>query len=320
MTDMAQSTRALTPAVPLARGIGVAAVLGVLAAAPLFISQYGLSVGLNLFMTIALAESWLILSGLTGYISLGHAVFFGLCAYIMAVCFDAVPFWAAIPLGGIAAAMLALVLGFPALNVRGPYFVILTFGLAELVKFVVVTIESAVGNFGRIMIDVPDITVLYELMFGLAAAAFALVALVQRSRFGAALRAIREDESAAETIGINVRFAKVAAFVLSAIIPGMVGAVMAMRSAYFEPMVAFSPMVSFTIVTTAMIGGSDAPMGPVLGAVLLVGASELLWAHAPEVYNILLGVVLIVFVLRVPEGLYGRVVAWLARHQQRQAL
>lgn len=319
MTEIAAPSRAVVPAVPFVRMFGIAAVLGTLAAAPLFVSQYGLSVALNLFMTVALAESWLVLSGLTGYVSLGHAVFFGLGAYIMAVCFDQAPFWAVIPLGGVAAALLALVLGFPALKVRGPYFVILTFGLAELVKFVVVTIESAVGNFGRILMNVPDVAVLYELMFGLAVAAFALVAVVQRSRFGAALRAIREDESAAETIGINVRFAKVAAFVLSAVIPGMVGAVMAMRSAYFEPMVAFSPMVSFTIVTTAMIGGSDTPMGPLLGAVLLVGASELLWVHAPEVYNILLGVVLIVFVLRVPEGIHGRAVAWLGRLRRRMS-
>jgi branched-chain amino acid transport system permease protein len=318
MTKMAEPSRGAMLAVRPARVVGVAAVLGVLAAAPLFVSSYGLSVALNLFMTVALAESWLILSGFTGYVSLGHAVFFGLGAYIMAVGFDVAPWWAVIPVGGVAAAGLALVLGYPALSVRGPYFVILTFGLAELVKFVVVTIESAVGNFGRILMNAPDITVLYELMFALAAAAFALVAIVQRSRFGAALRAIREDESAAESIGINVRSAKVVAFVLSAIIPGMVGAVMAMRSAYFEPMVAFSPMVSFTIVTTAMIGGSDTPMGPLLGAVLLVGASELLSVHAPEVYNILLGVVLIVFVLRVPEGIHGRAVAWFAQWRRAQ--
>jgi branched-chain amino acid transport system permease protein len=318
MTDVAAPLPTTPATMPLARTGGIAIALGLLAAAPLFVGQYGLSVALNLFMAIALAESWLLLSGLTGYISLGHAVFFGLGSYIMAVCFEFMPFWAVIPLGGLAAGVLALVFGYPALNVRGPYFVILTFGLAELAKFVVVTIESAVGNFGRILMDVPDIAVLYELMFGLAVVAFALVAVVQRSRFGAALRAIREDESAAETIGIDVRRAKVAAFVLSAIIPGMVGAVMAMRSAYFEPMVAFSPMVSFAIVTTAMIGGSDTPLGPLLGAVLLVGASELLWAHAPEIYNILLGIVLVVFVLRVPEGIHGRAIAWIKQFEQRR--
>jgi branched-chain amino acid transport system permease protein len=315
MNDLATSSLSPRVAAPFARAVGVIVALGLLVAAPLFVGQYGMSVAFNLFQSIALAESWLLVSGLTGYISLGHAVFVGLGSYVMAVCFAFIPFWAVIPLGGVAAGALALVLGYPALRVRGPYFVILTFGIAELAKFVVVTIESAVGNFGRILIDVPDISVLYELMFGIAVLAFVLVSTVQRSRFGVALRAIREDETAAETIGINVRLAKVSAFALSGIIPGMVGAVMAMRSAYFEPMVAFSPMVSFAIVTTAMIGGSDTPLGPLLGAVLLVGASELLQAQAPEIYQIILGVVLVVFVLRVPEGIHSRMVSWIKRRE-----
>ncbi len=292
----------------------LAACLLMLAAAPFLVGQYGLSVALSICASIALAESWVLLSGLTGYVSLGHAVFYGLGSYLMAFFWGGASFWAVIPLAGLASGALAMLIGFPALNVRGPYFVILTFGIAELGKFVVVTIESAIGNFGRIIVGAPDVPVMYEIMLGLAVVSFAAVHAVQRSRFGAALRAIREDETAAETIGINVRRMKVAAFALSAIIPGMVGAVMAMRSAYFEPMIAFSPLISFTIVTTAVVGGSNTPFGPLLGAIFLVGASELLSTQAPEFYNILLGVILVVFVLRIPEGLYGRARAlWDAR-------
>ena len=297
---------------PAARaGSGLWAVpvaLAALAAAPLLLGDYQLGFLLGLCASVALAESWLLLSGLTGYVSLGHAVFFGLGAYVMALSLDSMPFWAAIPLGGLAAALLAFLLGGPALKVRGPYFVILTFGLAELVKYVVITVESALGNFGRIMLDVPDLSVLYEIMLGLAALSFALVVVVQRSRYGVALCAIREDEAAAETIGIRTGRAKVAAFVLSAAVPGMVGATLAMRTSYFEPTVAFSPLVSFTVVTTATVGGSDSAWGPLLGALVLGIASELLWSHAPEVYNILLGLVLVLFVLKVPEGIHGRLV------------
>src|SRR5260370_31110002 len=106
---------------------GGAVALALLAAAPLALGPYGVGVGLNLFMSIALAKSWLLLSGLTGYISLGHAVFFGLGSYLMAISFDLMPVWLALPLAGVAAGVLALALGYPALNVRGPYFVILTF-------------------------------------------------------------------------------------------------------------------------------------------------------------------------------------------------
>jgi branched-chain amino acid transport system permease protein len=295
---------------------GVAAVIA-LAIAPLWAGETILGFLLNICMAVALSESWLILSGLTGYLSLGHAVFFGLGAYIMAVCFNSMPFWAALPLCGGTSALLALIFGYPALRVRGPYFVILTFGLSELVKYIVVTIESDLGNFGRILMGAPDTPTLYELMLALAVISFVLVLVIQHSRFGVALRAIREDETAAETIGIRVSTMKVAAFAISAIIPGMVGGVMAMRSAYFEPMVAFSPLVSFTIVTTAMIGGSSTPMGPLLGAILLGGASQLLWAQAPEIYNILLGLILVVFVLYVPEGIYGGIVRLLKPRVQK---
>jgi branched-chain amino acid transport system permease protein len=313
VTDLVSRRGAAATNFSAVRVVGAAALLVALAGAPLALGQYALGFALSLCMSVALAESWLLLSGLTGYISLGHAVFFGLGAYVMALSLDYMPFWLAIPLAGAAAGLLALVLGYPALKVRGPYFVILTFGLAELVKFVVIAVESGLGNSSRILMEVPDLATLYELMLALAVASFCLVWVIQRSRFGAGLRAIRADESAAETIGVNVGAAKVAAFALSAVIPGAVGAVMAMRSSYFEPAVAFSPIVSFTIVTTAMIGGSDTPMGPLLGALLLGLASELLWAHAPQIYNILLGCVLVFFVVRVPEGLYGKLSAWSRR-------
>jgi branched-chain amino acid transport system permease protein len=319
MTDMVD-LRVATPPRQRLMLIGfLPPALALFACAPLVLGQYGLSVALSLCTSIALAESWVLLSGLTGYISLGHAVFYGLGAYIMAAGWESLPFWAMIPLAGLASVILAAALGFPALNVRGPYFVILTFGIAELGKFVVVTVESELGNFGRIMMGAPDVPVIYEIMLAFAGISFAAVWFVQRSRFGAALRAIKEDEVAAETIGISVRRMKVAAYALSAIIPGMAGAVMSMRSAYFEPMIAFSPLVSFTIVTTAMIGGSSTPMGPVLGAVFLVGASEILWSHSPEYYNILLGVVLVIFVLRIPEGIHGRLAGLWTERQRRRA-
>src|SRR5690606_5190814 len=93
---------------------------------------------------------------------------------------------------------------------------------------------------------------------------------------------------------------------LSAFIPGMVGGLMALRSAYFEPFQAFSPVTSFTIVVVALIGGSDDAPGPILGALFLIVLQELLWTSAPELYLIILGLVLIGFVLFVPDGVHGR--------------
>lgn len=273
---------------------------------PLATGPYGLGVGLSLLMWIALAESWAMFSGLSGYISLGHAVFYGGGAYVTVLLWQVMPLWLAIALSGIAAGVLAVCLGWPCLRVRGPYFVILTLGVSEFVKYVVVSTEAALGRNGRLLIGTPSLTVLFEAMLVLAVVSAIVLHVVRSSRLGAGLLAIREDEVAAEAVGVNAGALKQLAFALSAIIPGMVGGLMILRSTYFEPLQAFSPTTSFTIVTIAILGGSDEVLGPLLGAVLLVLLSELLWARAPEIYMIILGVLLVAFVLFVPEGLLGR--------------
>ena len=294
MTD-----RRTRPALALLAGLAVAALT------PFVVGTYLVGVALDLLMWIALAESWILLSGMTGYISLGHAVFFGAGGYVMVLCWEVLPIWLAVPLAGLVAGLLALGVGYPCLRVRGPYFVILSLGVAEFVKFVVVSIEASMGKAGRLLFGAPSLEELYFVMLALAATAVAIAYLVRRSRFGAGLRAIREDEDAAETIGVPTTRFKLWAYALSAIIPGMVGAVMVLRSTYFEPLQVFNPVVSFTIVSIAIIGGSDDAPGPLMGAIFLVVLSELLWANLPEVYMILLGALLIGFVLGAPDGIYG---------------
>jgi branched-chain amino acid transport system permease protein len=257
-------------------------------------------------MWIALAESWAMFSGLSGYVSLGHAVFYGVGAYVIVLLWQVVPLWLAIPLGGAVAGLLALVLGWPCLRVRGPYFVILTLGVSEFVKYLVISSEAALGRNGRLLIGTPSLTVLFEAMLALAVVSAVMLQLVRSSRLGTGLLAIRADEVAAEAVGVNAAALKLVSFTLSAFIPGMVGGLMILRSTYFEPLQAFSPTTSFTIVTIAILGGSDEVPGPIAGALFLVLLSELLWARAPEIYMIILGVLLILFVLFVPEGLLGR--------------
>ena len=289
------------------------ALLGTAAAAiclcalfPLTVGPYMLGVGLSLLMWIALAESWALFSGLSGYISLGHAAFYGVGAYVTVLLWRLVPLWLAIPASGLAAGLLAIVLGWPCLRVRGPYFVILTLGVSEFIKYIVISSEAALGRNGRLLIGTPSLAVLFEAMLAMAVASMIALYLVRGSRLGAALIAIREDEVTAEAVGINAATSKMLAFALSALIPGMVGGLMILRSTYFEPLQAFDPTTSFTIVTIAILGGTDEIAGPLLGAVLLVAISELLWARAPEVYMVILGALLIAFVLFVPEGIMGR--------------
>ena len=290
------------------------AAFGSLALAPRFFDDYLVGFMFTLMMWLALTQSWALFSGLTGYVSLGHAVFFGIGAYAMVLCWGAVSLWAALAIAGAAAGLLALIAGYPCLRVRGPYFVILTFGLAELVKYVVVNVEAALGQFSRVVFAAPDLDLLYYAMIVLAAVSTAATYAVRRSRVGVGLRAIREDEQAAETLGVDVTAYKTLAFCASAVVPGMVGAVAVLRTTYFEPLQAFSPVTSFMIVAIAVFGGGDDAPGPVYGAVFLVVLQELLWANWPEVYMIILGTLLIVFVLWSPDGVHG----WVRRFPRRR--
>jgi len=283
--------------------------LAFLVFAPSIVGPYWLGVLLQLLSLIALTQSWVSFSGLSGYVSLAHAVFYGLGAYIMAVFWQELPIWQILPLAGAAAVILAVVIGYPALRVRGPYFVILTLGLSEFVKYIVVAVEAATDSNGRLLLGTPDPEVLYYLLLGLAVAATLLTLWLSHSRWGVGLRAIREDETAAATLGVPVALLKTGAFALSAFIPGMVGAVWVMRTTYFEPLELFSPSLSFSIVTIAIVGGSDQAPGPILGAAFIVILSELLWARAPQLYLILLGLLLISFVLFIPRGIYGQISA-----------
>ena len=274
-------------------------------ALPIWGSNYLLGVGFALFSWIALVQSWTVLSAMTGYVSLGHAVFYGLGAYVVALSWGVVPMAVGLLLAGLVAGVFALVVGMPVLRVRGPYFVILTFGLAELVKYLVIILESELGSFSRLMFGAPDLIWLYAIAFTLAAIGTIGAFVIRRSRLGRGLLALRENEEAAETVGVPVNRLKMIAFALSAVIPGIVGGLAAMRTTYFEPMQAFDPTVSFTIVTMAVVGGSDDARGPLLGAAFFTLLSELLWARLPQGYMVVLGALLILFVLFIPRGLAG---------------
>jgi branched-chain amino acid transport system permease protein len=289
------------------RGILIFAVVVTAAAfLPALRNDYLLGLGLTLAMWVALAESWTLFSGYSGYVSLGQVVFYGIGAATAAVTWGRVPLAVAALLGSFIAVALAVVVGGPSLRVRGPYFVMLTFGISEFVKYVVIALEAHAGSGSRMLLGAPDLDVLYWSMLGLAAFAFALAWGVGASRIGAALSAIREDETAAETIGIEARRYKIIAFALSAIVPAAVGALMAARGGYFEVQPAFDPLISLTVICIAVIGGSSSPLGPLLGVAVLVGLQELLWSRFPHLYMVILGTILIGFVLLLPEGLLGR--------------
>lgn len=289
---------------------GLLALLAALGCIPLLGNSYWTGVGFNLLMWIALSSAWALFSALTGYVSLGHVVFMGLGTYATVLLWEHLPVWAALPLSGVAAASFALAIGIPVLRIRGPYFVILTLGIAELVKNIVLVVESELGEASRILLGAPPVEALFYWMLACAVLAVAAGWFMRaKPRWWLGLRALRANQEAAETVGVPVVRLKLTALIVSAFIVGAAGGVAALRATYFEAGQAFSPMFSFTMIAMSIIGGGDSLKGPMLGAIGLTLLQEVLWANFPELYTVVLGALLVLFVLFVPGGLSG----WMSR-------
>ncbi len=298
----------------MAARLALSLLLLALAGAPAFVPPYARSLVLAILADIALAVSWAFFSGPSRYLSLATGAFFGAGAYAAALV-GARLFWPLPVLAGAAVgAAMALVAGALALRLRGPYFAVFTFGLAELAKHTLIWYETGVtGTVGRLILAPPGAWALYYTVLGVAALAVAAAVSLRRSRWGHVLAGIGADEERAETLGINTTAVKIGTFALSAGFMGAVGAAMAPRWTYLDPQV-FNPFVSFQTVIMALLGGATTVAGPIMGAVFIGLASEILLLKFRYVYMLGLGVALIVVVLALPNGLVG--LAERFRHQR----
>lgn len=291
----------------------IAAVLSLLAVAalalsPLVLDAYGVGVVVGLLGYAVLASAWAMFSGPTRYISLATVAFFGVGAYTVAVLSEALPWPLVLVCAALVGAGLALVVGLSTLRVAGIYFVIFSFGLAELIRQLITWYEvNVTGTLGRyIFLDLQPQHVLWQLL-ALLVATLGLAALVERSRLGLALKAIGDDEVVAAHAGINLARAKLTLFVLSATLITLVGAIQAPRWVYIEPAIVFNPQVSFLTVIMALLGGANRRWGPVLGAVPLFLLFEWLGANFPNHFSIILGVLFILIVFALPDGVLAAV-------------
>ena len=274
-----------------------------LAGAPVFLPPYGRSLALAILADVALAVSWAFFSGPSRYLSLATGAFFGAGAYAAAITGARLMWPLPVLAGAAVGAAMALVVGVLALRLRGPYFAVFTFGLAELAKHAVIWYETSVtGTVGRLILAPPGPWALYYTVLSVAALAVITTVLLRRSRWGHALAGVGADEERAETLGINTALVKIATFALSAAFMGAAGAAMAPRWTYLDPQV-FNPFVSFQTVIMALLGGATTVVGPIVGAVFIGLASEILLLKFRYLYMLGLGVTLIVVVLALPDGL-----------------
>ena len=283
-------------------------ILAALATVPLFAGAYPLGLMIGILGYGVLATAWALFSGPTRYISLATVAFFGMGAYTVAVLADLLPY----PLVLVAAAAIALVVallaGLATLRLAGIYFVIFTFGLAELVRQLVtyyeVNVTRTLGRYVFLPIGPEHI---YWQLLALLAAVLAVAWWVRRARIGLALRVIGDDPVVAAHLGVRITRTKLALFSISAVIIALAGAIQAPRWTYIEPSIVFNPTVSFLTVIMALLGGPNRLFGPLLGAVPLFLLFEWLSANFPNHYSIILGLLFIAIVFLLPNGV---VAAW----------
>jgi branched-chain amino acid transport system permease protein len=279
-----------------------------LAAVPWVVSDYGLGFMINLMCYLVLTVAWALFSGTTRYVSLATAAFFGLGAYTVAMLVKLMPIYATFGIALILGTLMALLVGLVTLRISGMFFVIFGFGLSELMRELLVWWEiNRTHTMGRYVFVPFDATLIYEHLLGLAVLVFLIGWLLRRSRLGVALLVIGDDETMARQAGINVPLAKVMIFVVSSVFMTAVGAVMAPRFGYLSPEFAFNPLISFTVVIMALLGGMQRLWGPVLGVVPLALLSELLQVRFPFWYSVLLGLIFMVIVYFLPRGVTGMV-------------
>ncbi|KRR03105.1 branched-chain amino acid ABC transporter [Bradyrhizobium valentinum] len=263
--------------------------------------------------------SWNLLSGYTGLISFGHAAFFGLGAYAVVlgqIHFDLSP-WIMIPIAAILGGIAGLLIGFPTFRLQGHYFALamLAYPLAILYVFEWLGLQEVTLPIKRdnpiAYMQFADHRLYTLLALAMMLATILLTRAIERSRFGMALLAIKQNEAAAEGAGINTLAWKLRAVTLSGAIAGAVGGFYAVVLLVVTPQSVFGMLVSAQALTVAMFGGVGTVWGPVIGSVILIPLAETLNAEAgsrfPGIQGVIYGLAIICVILLAPEGLFWKV-------------
>ena len=272
----------------------------------------------TILKAVALASSLNILLGYTGYVSFGHIVFYGFGGYVglYFVNEQGWSIWMGMLVGGIAAGVLAFLLGKAILRLRGAYFALATIGINEAMRALINNLDIFGGPIGMVLNfsvykayggAAQALSMSFYILAGLTFAALIMSHIVRTSKFGLGLQAIRENEDAAEVMGVIAPDAKTWAYVLSAIIPGMVGVLFFFKNGHVEPPLAFPLHASIELLVVVMLGGQGTVLGPILGAIAYQGMRGY-FVTSDFFKNIQLsvsGVLLLLIILFIPAGAVG---------------
>jgi branched-chain amino acid transport system permease protein len=287
--------------------LGLILLLIAFAAVPFFTrNEYYLNLIILVALYTALSHSWNILGGYTGQISLGHATFFGIGALTFRFLWlGGVPYYLALPAGALASLFLASAVGFPSLRLKGHYFSIGTLALAMIAVITVQNLLPGVSFITQECLSEYSLATIYYLAVGFGVFTVFLVWFLARSKMGIAMVAIRDDEDAAEAIGINTVKYKILAMSVSTILAGFAGGLFGFYCGTFYYYVPFELGWCFDPLLITFIGGAGTVAGPIAGSIVFVILKELFAAHLGQVNVLIFGVVFIFAVLFFPRGLVG---------------
>lgn len=290
--------------------LALAVIAALLAALPLVGNNYALRLATTVCMYSVMAQSWNFIGGLAGYPSFATAAFFGLGAYASAILQNygvpMVPAWAG---AGLAALLFAAFLGGAILHLRGHYFAIASLIVAEMLREIVNTLPDFTGGGKGVNLPLLKLSVtgqaqfFFYAMLALAVLTVATTIVIHRSKLGFGLRCIQQNESAADIIGINTYAYKTAGFSLSAVFVGVAGAIYASWVNYIDPPDVFDMLISVKPMVMVLLGGLGTIFGPSIGAVILLLLEEAVWRNFLTIHVAALGVIIVVLVLFLPNGL-----------------
>jgi branched-chain amino acid transport system permease protein len=299
--------------------LALAALLAALAAPLVLPSNYAVNLATMILFTAFLGQAWNVAGGFAGQTSFGHVVFFGTGAYastILQVTYGWNPWiaWMVAALAGGAVGVLIGVLSFRA-GLRGSYFALITLAFAEVFRILANSVEFTRGGLGILIKSAPGLgnfqfrgaTGFYYVALALVTASLLLAFWLKRSRFGARLAAIRENEEAAKALGIDVFREKTICLAISGAMAGAGGTFYAQKYLYVDPSIAYGVEKSVEMLLVSMIGGAGTVFGPLIGAVVLglLGEVTRFLSDAQGLSLIVYGAILIVIVAYLPNGLMG---------------
>lgn len=292
---------------------GAIALLVVFGCLPLIDSSYALRVGTFACMYAIMSVSWTVIGGFTGYPSFATAAFFGFGAYCGGMLINkGWPLFAAAGAAGAVAFVGALALGIVLLRLRGHYFAIASLAVAEVLREVTNSATELTG--GGMGLNIPvsvagsnsvmdEASFFFWTMWALLLSTFIAVRLIQESKLGFGLICIKQNESAADMIGVNATIYKSLAFAFSGVFVAMAGALYAAWVHYIEPPDVFDILFAVKPIVMALLGGLGSPAGAVLGAFAFLGIEELVWRNYLQIHSGVLGLLVVVLLLFLPNGM-----------------